>query len=291
MKRRTFLRPAALLAAAASAALVLAACSAGGAAGSATKDNPYGLIQAGTVRVASLGDAKPYTFTDAKGDFTGFDVELFTDVAKRAGLGTAVFTGQDFSGLLAAVANHQFDVGVAAIGITDERKKTVDFSDGYLAGYLTVLTTKASGIDSAKDLAGKRLGVVQGTLQEAYAVKNFPKADLVRFPDNNAAVSAINSGSVDAHFLDYEAAKSYVAQYPTLKDAEDIPSFDAPAGFAIAKGNPALKKALNTALHAAMEDGTWKKLYQKWFPGSPMPTQYLPKAERTATPTPSASSK
>lgn len=287
MKRRTLLRPAALLAAAASAALVLAACSSGGASGSATKDNPYGLIEAGTVRVASLGDSKPYTFTDASGTFTGFDVELFTDVAKRAGIGKPVFTGQDFSGLLAAVANHQFDVGVAAIGITAERKKTVDFSDGYLAGYLTVLTTKTGGIDSAKDLAGKRLGVVQGTLQEAYAVKNFPKANLVRFPDNNAAVSALNSGSVDAHFLDYEAAKSYVAQYPALKDAEDIPSFDAPAGFAIAKGNPALKNALNKGLHEAMEDGTWKKLYQKWFPGSPMPKQYLPKAEQTAAPTPS----
>jgi len=287
VKRRTLLRPAALLAAAASAALVLAACSSGGASGSATKDNPYGLIEAGTVRVASLGDSKPYTFTDASGTFTGFDVELFTDVAKRAGIGKPVFTGQDFSGLLAAVANHQFDVGVAAIGITAERKKTVDFSDGYLAGYLTVLTTKTGGIDSAKDLAGKRLGVVQGTLQEAYAVKNFPKANLVRFPDNNAAVSALNSGSVDAHFLDYEAAKSYVAQYPALKDAEDIPSFDAPAGFAIAKGNPALKNALNKGLHEAMEDGTWKKLYQKWFPGSPMPKQYLPKAEQSATPTPS----
>ncbi|RDV45704.1 amino acid ABC transporter substrate-binding protein [Leifsonia sp. ku-ls] len=287
MKRRTLLRPAALLAAAASAALVLAACSAGGASGSATKDNPYGLIEAGTVRVASLGDSKPYTFTDASGTFTGFDVELFTDVAKRAGIGKPVFTGQDFSGLLAAVANHQFDVGVAAIGITAERKKTVDFSDGYLAGYLTVLTTKTSGIDSAKDLDGKRLGVVQGTLQEAYAVKNFPKANLVRFPDNNAAVSALNSGSVDAHFLDYEAAKSYVTQYPALKDAEDIPSFDAPAGFAIAKGNTALKNALNKGLHEAMEDGTWKKLYQKWFPGSPMPKQYLPKAEQSSTPTPS----
>ena len=286
MKRRTILRPAALLAAAASAALVLAACSAGGASGSATKDNPYGLIEAGTVRVASLGDSKPYTFTDANGTFTGFDVELFTDVAKRAGIGKPVFTGQDFSGLLAAVANHQFDVGVAAIGITAERKKTVDFSDGYLAGYLTVLTTKASGIDDAKGLDGKRLGVVQGTLQEAYAVKNFPKANLVRFPDNNAAVSALNSGSVDAHFLDYEAAKSYVAQYPALKDAEDIPSFDAPAGFAIAKGNNALKSALNKGLHEAMEDGTWKKLYQKWFPGSPMPKQYLPAAELSSTPTP-----
>ena len=58
-----------------------------------------------------------------------------------------------------------------------------------------MLTTKASGIDSSKDLAGKRLGVVQGTLQETYAAQHFPKANLVRFPDNNAAVSCTDTAS------------------------------------------------------------------------------------------------
>jgi polar amino acid transport system substrate-binding protein len=227
-----------------------------------------------------MGDAKPYTFTDEKGEFTGFDVELFQDVAKREGLGEVVFTGQDFSAILPAVANGQFDVGVAAIGITDERKKTVDFSDGYLAGYLTVLTPDA-GIKSEDDLAGKRLGVVQGTLQEQYAMKNFPDTELVRFPDNNSGVSALNSGTIDAHFADYEAAKDYAAKYGDLKLAINIPSFDAPAGFAVKPGNDALREALNEGLHAAMEDGTWRDLYQKWFPGSPMPKQYLPSDEQT----------
>ncbi|MBT2514976.1 ABC transporter substrate-binding protein [Arthrobacter sp. ISL-30] len=275
-----------LVAAAVATVLALSGCGGSSSASSSTAENPYGLIEPGTVRVASLGDSKPYTFTDGSGNFTGFDVELFKDVAKRAGVDNVVFTGQDFSGLLAAVANGQFDVGVAAIGITDKRKQTVDFSNGYLAGYLTVITTKTSGITDAEGLSGKRLGVVQGTLQEAYAVKNFTSASLVRFPDNNTAVSAVNSGSVDAHFLDYEAAKSYQEQFG-LVSAADIPSFDAPAGFAIAKGKTELKEALDKGLAEAMEDGTWKTLYQKWFPGSPMPQQYLPKAEQAAaTPTP-----
>lgn len=278
-------RPAAATAAALATILALSGC-AGSSSATSTSDNPYGLVQPGTIRVASLGDSKPYTFTDAQGNFTGFDVELFKDVAHRAGVDNVVFTGQDFSGLLAAVANGQFDAGVAAIGITDKRKETVDFSNGYLAGYLTVITTKTSGIKDTNSLAGKRLGVVQGTLQEAYAVKNFTTANLVRFPDNNSAIAAVNSGSVDAHFLDYEAAKAYKEKYG-LVSAADIPSFDAPAGFAIAKNKPAFKEALNKGLAAAMADGTWKKLYQKWFPGSPMPKQYLPKAEQTATPAPS----
>ncbi|MEV7633489.1 ABC transporter substrate-binding protein [Microbacterium sp. NPDC089318] len=283
MSIRSTLRRTALAAVAATAAIALAACSpsasTGGGGDDAAEDNPYGLITPGEIRVASLGDSKPYTFTDESGEFTGFDVELFTDVANRIGIENVVFTGQDFSGLLAAVANGQFDVGVAAIGITDERKQTVDFSDGYLAGYLTVMASPDSDITDEDSLAGKRLGVVQGTLQEAYAVKNFTDTELVRFPDNNSAISAVNSGSIDAHFLDYEAAKEYAEQYG-LENAIDIPSFDAPAGFAIAKGKDEFKEALNDALHDAMEDGTWKELYEKWFPGSPMPDQYLPSDEQ-----------
>ncbi|MEI5585614.1 MULTISPECIES: ABC transporter substrate-binding protein, partial [unclassified Agromyces] len=216
MTQRTFLRRTAIAAVAAATALVLSACASGAAGTSEASDaddNPYGLITPGQIRVASLGDAKPYTFTDESGEFTGFDVELFTDVAERIGIDDVVFTGQDFSGLLSAVANGQFDVGVAAIGITDERKQTVDFSEGYLAGYLTVMGHPDAGIEDEDDLAGKRLGVVQGTLQEAYAVKNFTETELVRFPDNNAAISAVNSGAIDAHFLDYEAAKEYAEQY------------------------------------------------------------------------------
>lgn len=280
MSIRSTLRRTALGAIAATAAIALAACSpAASSGGDGAGDNPYGLITPGEIRVASLGDAKPYTFTDESGEFAGFDVELFTDVADRIGIDKVVFTGQDFSGLLAAVANGQYDVGVAAIGITDERTQTVDFSDGYLAGYLTVMASPDSDITDEDSLAGKRLGVVQGTLQEAYAVKNFTDTELVRFPDNNTAIAGVNSGSIDAHFLDYEAAKEYAAQFG-LENAIDIPSFDAPAGFAIAKGEDEFKEALNDALHDAMEDGTWKKLYEKWFPGSPMPDQYLPSDEQ-----------
>ncbi|CAN7627435.1 ABC transporter substrate-binding protein [Rhizobium rhizogenes] len=257
---------------------VLAYLLAAGIGSASAADNPYNLIDPQTISVGTMGDAKPYTFATADGQFTGFDIELFLNVVSRMGFAKdkVTFTGQEFSALMPSVANERFDVAVAAIGTTEARKKTVDFSDGYIAGYLSVLTPEAS-IKDADTLKGKRLGVVQGTLQEIYATKNFGGADLVKFPDNNSAVAALNNGTVDAHFLDYEAAKQYGERYPALKIAVNIPSFDAPAGFVIKKGNDAFRTALNTALHAAMQDGTWKTLYEKWFPGSPMPDQYLPK--------------
>jgi len=257
---------------------VLAYLLAAGIGSASAADNPYNLIAPQTISVGTMGDAKPYTFATADGQFTGFDIELFLNVVSRMGFpkDKVTFTGQEFSALMPSVANERFDVAVAAIGTTEARKKTVDFSDGYIAGYLSVLTPEAS-IKDADTLKGKRLGVVQGTLQEIYATKNFGGADLVKFPDNNSAVAALNNGTIDAHFLDYEAAKQYGERYPALKIAVNIPSFDAPAGFVIRKGNDAFRTALNKALHEAMQDGTWKTLYEKWFPGSPMPDQYLPK--------------
>lgn len=242
------------------------------------QDNPYGLIDPTVISVGTMGDAKPYAFTTADGTFSGFDIELMQNVAERLGFKKdhVIFTGQEFSALIPSVANGRFDVAAAAIGTTEKRKQTVDFGDGYLAGFLSVMTADAS-IKDASGLKGKRLGVVQGSLQEIYAEKHFTGADLVKFPDNNSAVSALNNGTVDAHFLDYEAAKDYATRYPELKIGVNIPSFDAPAGFVIRKGNDALRMALNKALHEAMQDGTWKKLHEKWFPGTPMPAEYLPK--------------
>jgi polar amino acid transport system substrate-binding protein len=243
-------------------------------------DNPYNLIEPGTISVGTMGDEKPYAFTGENGDFTGFDIELFLDVARRIGFDAkhVTFTGQDFSALLPSVANGRFDVAVAAIGTTEARKKTVDFSDGYLAGYLSVISANPA-LSSADALAGKRMGVVQGTLQEGFAQKHFPKADLVRFPDTNSGISGLNNGSIDAFFTDDEAAKQFVQRYPTLKITANFPSFDAPAGFVVKKGNDAFREALNKGLHEAMQDGTWKRLHEKWFPGSPMPDEYLPKKQ------------
>src|SRR3954451_6960143 len=240
--------------------------------------NPYNLIDPSTISVGSMGDAKPYTFTDTNGQFSGFDVEFFRDVAKRLGFDKdhVTFTGQDFSALLPSVANSRFDVAVAAIGITEARKKVVDFSDGYLAGYLTVLTSDDT-IKGPDDLAGKRLGVVQGTLLEAYARNHFTKTDVVNFPDNNSAVAALNGGSIDAHFLDYEAAKQYRKRFKGLSLAVNMPRCDAPAGSAVWKGNDSFREALDEALHEAMQDCTWKAFYTKWFRPSPMPDQSLSK--------------
>ncbi|MDU7869861.1 MAG: transporter substrate-binding domain-containing protein, partial [Pantoea sp.] len=82
---------------------LLALCALSFSTLAASDDNPYGLIEPGQLRVASVGDSRPYTFTDASGQFTGFDVEFFKNVAHRMGIDKVDFVGQDFSAIMPAV--------------------------------------------------------------------------------------------------------------------------------------------------------------------------------------------
>lgn len=274
MTRRTTTRVTAALAAVAALGLALTACSSGGAGAGASND--LGTISAGTLRIGTTGDTKPYAYTE-DGELQGFDVEMAKEVAKRLGLETE-FVTQEFSALLPAVANGQLDMAAASISDTAEREKTVDFSDHYFIGYISVLAAEGSGItDDASSLDGERLGIVQGTIQDSYAQENFTGAELVRFPDNNSAVAALGSGTIDAHFLDFPVAEEYAAasngsQVIAINVA--VPEF--PVGFPIAKGNTDLKAAVDQAVADIVADGTWLEIDQRFFPDQPVPDEFQP---------------
>ncbi|HEY2273524.1 MAG TPA: transporter substrate-binding domain-containing protein, partial [Jatrophihabitantaceae bacterium] len=116
--------------------LLLTTCgSSGGSSGGSS--NADGVAKAGVLKIGTSNNIKPYAYEE-NGKLTGFEIDLITAAAKKLNL-KPEFVAMDFAGLLPAVNNHQFDVVASAVGITDERKKMVDFSDGYLAGYFGVL--------------------------------------------------------------------------------------------------------------------------------------------------------
>ena len=209
-----------------------------GRGAAAPAGNPYNLIDPSTISVASLGDAKPYTFTDANGQFTGFDVELFRDVAQA--LGVDKERGLHRPGLLRPAPRRRqrpVRLGVAAIGITDKRKKTVDFSDGYLAGYLTVhhhqglrhQGRRRPGRQAARRRPGNAAGGLRGQelphgrpgplpgqqLRDRRRQQRLGRRPLPGLRGRQAVRGAVHGPG---------------------QRRGNIPSFDAPAGFAVAKG-------------------------------------------------------
>ncbi|HNM86495.1 MAG TPA: ABC transporter substrate-binding protein, partial [Mycobacterium sp.] len=156
-----------------------------------------GLGKPGILTVGTLSDAPPSVCIDSAGQFTGFDNELLRAIAEKLGL-RVNFVGTDFSGLLAQVASRRFDVGSSSITTTDARRRTVGFTNGYDFGYFSLVVPPGSPIDSFSKLAaGQRIGVVQGTVQEAYVVDTL-HLDPVKFPDYNTVYASLKTRQIDA---------------------------------------------------------------------------------------------
>jgi polar amino acid transport system substrate-binding protein len=250
--------------------LAVAGCGSGSENGSAA--NSKGVIKAGTLKIGTSSNMKPYVYEE-NGKLTGFEVDLITAAAEKLDL-KPEFASLEFSALLPTVSNRQFDLAAAAVGITAPRKKVVEFSDGYLAGYFGVLTGPKSGITSdISSIEGKRIAVLQGSIEDANAETFVPGADIVRFPDDNTADLALKNNRVDGFFNDFDPNLSIIKKYPDLHLTQPITlaATDFPAGWAVRKGNSALADQLDGALKSLVKDGTWLKLYKKYFPQDPVP--------------------
>jgi polar amino acid transport system substrate-binding protein len=228
------------------------------------------------LRVGTLTDAPPAIFFD-DGQFTGFDNELLRDIAKREGF-EVEFVGTEFSSLLAGVANGRFGIGSSTISATEARKKTVAFSNGYHTEYTTIVTAKGANLTSLEAFKGKRLGVVQASVQDDFATNKVPGAEVVRFPDYNAGFAQLRNGAVDGWIVPNEIGNQYIEQNPAvpLEIGYKIETKETPSAFAVAKTNSELLDKLNKGLAAAIADGTVEKLNTKFYPDSPLPKELAP---------------
>ncbi|MER7419181.1 ABC transporter substrate-binding protein [Micromonospora peucetia] len=276
-------RAAALGVAAVLAATTLTACG-DDAAGAA--DNPYDLLQAGVLRTGTLTDAPPNVYLK-DGKFTGFDNDLLTAVAAKVGL-KVEFVGTDFSALLSQVNNRKFDIGSSSITITEARKKTVDFGNGYDFGHFGLDVPAGSSITGFDQLAGKRVVVVQGTVQDDYATGE--GLDPVRVPDYNGAINQLKAGTADAWIAPAEIGdKSAADSNGKIKVAAKLLS-PAPTAYAFAKGNDKLREALDKGLDEVIADGTWSRLQAQYYPGRPIPADFKPGSGTVPVPAASATS-
>ena len=224
-----------------------------------------GLGTPGVLTVGTLSDAPPSICIDAAGQFTGFDNELLRAVADKLGL-RIDFVGTEFSGLLAQVAARRFDVGSSSITTTDARRQTVGFTNGYDFGYFSLVVPTGSPITGFGKLGpGQRIGVVQGTVQEAYLVDTL-HLDPVKFPDYNTVYASLKTRQLDAWVAPSQQASGTVKPGDPAVIVENTFSLDNFVAYAVAKENKPLIGALNSGLDAVIADGTWARLYSDWVP-------------------------
>ncbi|OLP03209.1 amino acid ABC transporter permease [Mycolicibacterium porcinum] len=241
-----------------------------------------GLGTPGVLTVGTLSDAPPSICINSAGQFTGFDNELLRAIADKLGL-RINFVGTDFSGLLAQTASRRFDVASSSITTTDARRRTVGFTNGYDFGYFSLVVPTGSPITGFSQLApGQRIGVVQGTVQEAYVIDTL-HLQPVKFPDYNTVYASLKTRQIDAWVAPSQQASGTVQPGDPAQIIENTFSLDNFVAWAVAKENQPLIDALNSGLDAVIADGTWAKLYSDWVPRA-LPPGWKPGSKAAPVP-------
>ncbi|MFZ1161159.1 ABC transporter substrate-binding protein/permease [Mycobacterium sp.] len=241
-----------------------------------------GLRTPRTLIVGTQPGGPPTSCLNSAGRFTGYDNELLRAIAAKLGL-RVVFAGTEFSGLLAQVAARRFDVGSSSIMATEARRRTVGFTNGYDFGYLSLIVPSGSPIDSFEALGpGQRIGVVQGTVEEAYVVDTL-HIEPVKFPDFTTVYTSVKTHQVDAWVAPAMEATNVMRPGDTAVIAAYTFGLGNFVAYAVAKDNQPLIAALNAGLDAVIADGTWSQLYTDWVP-RPLPRGWKPGSKSALTP-------
>ena len=229
------------------------------------RTDSLGLITPGVLTVGTLSDAPPSICINSAGQFTGFDNELLRAVADKLGL-QVNFVGTEFSGLLAQTAARRFDVASSSITTTDARRRTVGFTNGYDFGYFSLVVPAESPITGFSALRpGQRIGVVQGTVQEAYVIDTL-HLEPVKYPDYATVYASLKTHQIDAWVAPSQQASGTVQPGDPAQIVENTFSLDNFVAWGVAMENRPLIDALNSGLDAVIADGTWARLYSDWVP-------------------------
>lgn len=208
----------------------------------------------------------PMGFKDDNGEYTGFDVELAKAVGDKMGK-TLEFQPIDWTMKESELNNGNIDMIWNGYSVTDERKKSVNFSKSYLKSRQVIITLKDSNIKFKEDLKDKTVAAQdQSSAIDAIGEYKDNFKSLVTFETNDAALRDLEAGRCDAVVADEVLSRYYI----TIKGEEKYKILDDNFGeeeyaVGLRKSDTNLLDKLNTAYDEVVEEGTAKEISEKWF--------------------------
>jgi ABC-type amino acid transport substrate-binding protein len=242
-------------------AIVVAGC--GG--GSSTTSESTG----GGSEKLTVGSDIPYPPFEQgkKGSYTGFDVNLMEAIGKEIGR-EPEFIDSSFETIFRDVAQEKFEAVMSAATITEEREKVVDFSLPYYLSEQAILVKEGSSITGLADLKGKIVAAQQGTTGLELGKEKAEAKELRPYPEGPDADNALKAGVVEAVIIDAPVAKQQAEELGGIEIVEKVPTEET-YGIAVAQGNSELVEQINEGLKETIEDGSYAKVYEKWFKEAP----------------------
>lgn len=220
-------------------------------------------VTPGVLTMATNAAFPPYEYYEGS-DIVGIDAEIAGAVAEKLGL-TLKIEDMEFDSIITAVQTGKADIGLAGMTVTEDRLKSINFSDSYATGIQVIIVKEDSTVASAGDLTGKKIGVQLATTGDIYASDEFGSENVEQYNKGADAVMALLNGKVDAVIIDNEPAKAFVAANKGLKIVEESYAVEDYAA-CISKNNEALLADVNKALAELKEDGTLDAIVEKYIP-------------------------
>lgn len=207
--------------------------------------------------VITSPDSPPFEFKDtAKGgdQVIGFDIDVAKKLGERLGRSVKIIEA-DFSSLIPSLQSGRADMAMAYISPSEERKKSVDFSDPYYVSKISLLVKDDSDISSEENLKNKKLGVQLGSANEMIAQKwekEDPEIQLVSLNKIGDLVQELKNGRIQAILLEDTVGRKIAKVNPGLKVVV-LETLGTPIAIAFPKGSPLLEPT-NEALKAMKDD-------------------------------------
>lgn len=225
-----------------------------------------------TLKLACIdADAPPlFGLLDAEGTRPGYEPEAAGLVAERMGR-RIEWVVLDWDDMLPAVCDGRVDAAWCGQGIIPVRERVVAFTRPYAIFDESVLVRKGDPARSPDDLAGYRVGAIEGSANMTLA-QTFSGAELVSFTGDNVyeqMLRAVASGAIDA-MVDDDVVLVPMGEHPDYELAFTVATRN-PWGVAVDKANTGLLEELNDTLEAVIRDGSLEQVWAKWMPSLSFP--------------------
>lgn len=213
----------------------------------------------------------PFASLDASGKWVGWEVEVIDAVCAAAEL-DCVITPVAWDGIIPSLTGQQIDAIMASMSITEERSKTIDFSNSYYNTPAVIVADKSMDIEpTPESLAGKIVGIQASTIHQAYAQAYFKDSELRVYQTQDEANQDLFAGRIDAIQADSIAMADFVGTDAgaccEIKGpvANDVSILGKGVGAGVRKGDDALREAINAGIAAILADGTHAEITSRYF--------------------------
>ncbi|MDH4050036.1 MAG: transporter substrate-binding domain-containing protein [Rubrivivax sp.] len=242
---------------------------AGAALLSATAAQAQGALDAvmskKQISIAVPTDFAPYGYVGVDMAPQGLDVDMARLIATQLGVKLELVPVTS-ANRIPYLQTKKADLVISTLGKNPERAKVIDFTAAYSPFFQALYAAKGVGIKGPADLAGKTVGVTRGAIEDMELTKLAPPtADIKRFEDNNATVSAFVSGQVQVLATGASVADNMMRRNAQLDAELKFVLKDSPNFIGVAKGEDALRQKVNQIIAAAKTSGEIDKLSSKWL--------------------------